>query len=113
MQVPNADRAFIEPMKLRGYLLSRSHSAGRSKARFFAALGYSAEQWSRLEQDLRIQHLSQDATRRERTPYGQKYEIRATLVGLAGRSGSVVSCWIVRSGEDFPRFVTAYPEGSR
>ena len=113
MEIPNAYRAVIEPMKLRGYLLSGGHPTGRSKARFFAACGFSAEHWSRFEQDLRTQHLSQDATLRERTPYGQKYEIRATLVGLSGRSARVVSCWMVRSEEDFPRFVTAYPEGSR
>ena len=113
MKILNAHRAVIEPVKLHGYLLSGSHSVGRLKARFFVALGYSSAQWPRLEADLRTQHLSQDATPVERTPHGQKYEIRATLVGPSGRSAGVVSCWIVRPREDFPRFVTAYPEGSR
>ena len=113
MQIPNGERAVIESVKLHGYLLSASHSVGRFKAQFFLALGYSAEDWSRLEADLRSQHLSRDATLGERTPYGQKYEIHATLVGPLGRSADVVSAWIVRSGEDFPRFVTAYPEGGR
>lgn len=112
MEIPNAHRAVIEPLKLHGYLLSDSHSVGRSKARFFVALGYSAERWLRLDADLRTQHLSQDATLK-RTPHGQKYEIRATLVGPSGRSAGVVSCWIIRPQEDFPRFVTAYPEGRR
>ena len=113
MQIPNAQRAVIESVKLHGYLLSGSHSVGRFKAPFFVTLGYSAEDWPRLEADFRTQHLSQDATLGERTRYGQKYEIRATLVGPSGRSAEVVSAWIVRSGEDFPRFVTAYPEGGR
>ena len=113
MQIPNAHRAIIESVKLHGYLLSGSHSVGRFKSAFFLARGYSAQDWPRLATDLRSQHLAQDATLGERTPHGQKYEIRATLIGPSGRSADVVSAWIVRPGEDFPRFVTAYPEGGR
>jgi len=113
LQIPNADRAVIDPAKLHGYLLSRNHPVGRFKAAFFLTLGYSLEGWRRLEADLRRQHLSQDATREERTRYGQKYVIRATLVGPSGRSAEVVSVWVVRTGEEFPRFLTAYPEDGR
>ena len=44
---------------------------------------------------------------------GQKYGIRARLEGPSGASADIVSAWVVRTGEEFPRFVTAYPEGSR
>jgi len=111
LQIPNAAQAVIEPMKLHGYLLSRTHPVGRFKAPIFEGLGYSAEEWSRLEADLRAQHLPQEATLGDATVYGQKYEIRATLVGPANQAAPVVSVWIVRTGEDVPRFVTAYPEG--
>jgi hypothetical protein len=110
LQIPNADRAVIEPAKLRDYLLSSTHPVGRFKAAFFLTLGYSAAAWTRLKDDLRSQHLSHDAIAVASTPYGQKYVIRATLVGPAGRSARVSSVWVVRAGEDFPRFVTAYPE---
>ncbi len=113
LQIPNADHAFIDPEKLNDYLLSRDHPVGRFKAAFFLALGYSVETWRQLENDLRSQHLSRDALGEEPTDYGQKYAIRATLVGPAGQSAEVVSVWVVRIGEDFPRFVTAYPEGGR
>jgi hypothetical protein len=43
---------------------------------------------------------------------GRSIAIRATLVG-PGQSADVVSVWVVRRGEEFPRFVTAYPEGDR
>jgi hypothetical protein len=111
LQIPNADRALIDPAKLHGYLLSRSHPVGRFKAAFFLALGYSPEDWQRLEADLRNQHLSKDARLGERSSYGQKYAIHATLVGPSGRSAEVVSVWLVRPREEFARFVTAYPEG--
>ncbi len=113
MQIPNADRAIVDPAKLHGYLLSRSHPIGRFKAAFFLALGYSPEDWRRLEADLRSQYLSKDARPEEGTSYGQKYAIRATLVGPSGQSADVVSLWVVRRGEEFPRFVTAYPDGDR
>ncbi len=45
----------------------------------------------------------------EETPYGKKYKIEGPLVGPNGKKTRVVSIWIVRKGEDFPRFVTAYP----
>ena len=111
MRIPNADRAVIDPAKLHGYLLSRDHPVGRFKAAFFLMLGYSSEGWRQLEADLRGQHLSQDATCGEQTQYGQKYAIRATLVGPSGISADIVSVWVVRTGEEFPRFLTAYPEG--
>ena len=113
MQIPNSDRAVIDPVKLHGYLLSRSHPVGRFKAPFFYALGYSSENWRQLEVDLRAQHLSRDVTLEDQTPYGQKYSIRATLVGPSGSSASMMSVWIVRTGEEIPRFVTAYPEVGR
>ena len=97
MQIPNAQRAVIDPVKLHGYLLSHSHPVGRFKAVFFQALGY----------------LSRDVTIEDHTAYGQKYSIRAPLVGPSGRSANVVSVWIVRTGEERPRFVTAYPEVGR
>lgn len=50
---------------------------------------------------------------RETTAYGQKYEIRATLMGPAGIPADVVSVWIVLKDEEVPRFITAYPGGDR
>lgn len=113
MRLPNADRAVIDPAKLQAYLLSEAHPVGRFKAAFFFGLGYTAESWRRLEEDLRSQHLTRDAMPMGTNPYGQKYEIRASLTGPAGRAVEVVSVWVVLASEDFPRFVTAYPGGSR
>jgi hypothetical protein len=112
VQIPNADRAVIDPAKLYGYLLAPGHPVGRFKAAFFLALGYTSSDWRRLDADLRSQHLSQEATAEASAMYGQKYTIRARLEGPSGASTDIVSVWVVRRGEDFPRFVTAYPEGS-
>ena len=112
MLIPNAERAVIDPAKLRGYLLSATHPVGRFKASFFARLGYSADSWQHLDEDLRRQHLLQPARLVESTRYGQKYEIRAILKGPNKQSALVVSIWLVPAGRDIPRFVTAYPGGT-
>ncbi len=111
MLLPNADEAEIDPEKLRGYLLSTEHPHGRFKARFFRALGFRAARWEELESALRTQHLTQEAERLAVANKGQKFKIRAILVGPDGESAVAVSIWFVRPGETVPRFVTAYPGG--
>jgi hypothetical protein len=111
--LPNADLAEIDPRKLHGYLLSTTHPVGRFKARFFAALGYSAERWREFETDLRAQHLTQDALLAESMPEGQVFTIRAILEGPNGQSAVVLSVWFIAVAGGAPRFVTAYPGGIR
>ena len=113
MLLPNADRAEIDPAKLRGYLLSAAHPVGRFKARFFAALGYTSDEWRVLGADLRSQHLSQPVESGPSLPYGRSYTIRAILKGPSGEAATVVSVWFIRSGTDVPHFVTAYPGGDK
>ena len=109
MKLPNLERALIDERKLRDYILSPAHPVGRFKATFFYSLGYRRERWEELERDLREQHLSLDVAEVEETLYGRKYKIEGPLVGPNGKKARVMSIWIVRKGEDFPRFVTAYP----
>ena len=113
MPLPDADVAEIDPQKLHGYILSHTHPVGRFKARFFAALGYSAARWQELEADLRIQHLTQDAQPGESLPEGQRFTIRAILKGPNGQSAVVLSVWFIAAAGGAPRFVTAYPGGTR
>jgi hypothetical protein len=106
--VLNADRAIVDPEKLRGYLLSSQHPLGRFKARFFASLGYGPNDATRLEHDLRRQ-LGRHAEVVDAGSHGRKYVIRGILKGPNGRAARLVSVWIIRPDEDRPRFVTAYP----
>ena len=109
MELPARERAQIEPAKVRDYLLSREHPVGRFKAAFFEALGYSASDWQLLEFDLRQLAMAGDATLGRLTKYGQHYELRGTLRGPSGRVAHVMTIWIVRSDEETPRFITAFP----
>ena len=113
MLLANLDDAVIDPRKLRDYLLSAEHPLGRFKARFFAALGFSADHWQEFDSALRTQHLTQEAEAGPTATGGRKFIIRAILTGPNGRSAAVVSVWFIRAGEMAPRFVTAYPGGDR
>ena len=109
MLLPNADRSVVEPAKVRDYLLSTSHPVGRFKATFFRSIGYDADGWEVLRDDLLAIARSAQAAAAESSPFGQKFEVRATLTSPLGRTADVVTVWIVRASEDFPRFVTAFP----
>ena len=108
MKLPNFDRATVEPDKLREYLLSREHTTGRFKARFFRSLGYSEEDWERLSGDLL--HIAREGEAEAvPSPFGDKYRILGTVTGPNGRTAALVTIWIVNRNDSEPRFVTAYP----
>ena len=107
--LPNPERVFVAPSKVRDYLLSPSHPVGRFKATVFAALGYTQENWERLRDDLLTIARTGSASTGQPRPFGQTFEVGGILVGPSGRSGEFTTVWLVRTGEDFPRFITAFP----
>ena len=109
MKLPCADEAVIEVAKLRDYLLSPAHPVGRFKAVLFAALGYTAENWRELEADLRALAESADADPGRPSRHGEKYEVCGMLGKADTKRIEMVTVWIIRSGENVPRFVTAHP----
>lgn len=108
MKLPNADKAIIPIEKLRDYLLSSSHPVGRFKAAFFQPLGYTGVDGKRLEADIRLL-LVNEATVREHTDYGQKFEVRGHIRGPSQQTVEIVTAWIILKRETNPRFITAYP----
>jgi hypothetical protein len=109
MKLPNPDRALVPQAKIEGYLLSSAHLVGRHKQIFFRSLGYAQSEWRVLERDIRA-FAGRDARVTGKTKYGQKYEVRGGITGPNNCTARIVTAWIVRGSEDFPRFLTAYPE---
>lgn len=109
MILPGVEDAVVDAFKIRDHLLSDSHPVGRFKSAFFSALGYTATDWGTLASDLRGHARKYEAVPTERTEYGQKFLVRGRIQGPAGKVASVVVVWIVLRGEDFSRFVTAFP----
>ena len=109
MNLLNADRAVVDPAKVRDYLLSTDHPVGRFKAALFVAMGYSAERWEVLRNDILAIARTGNASPGQPSPYGRKFEIDGILTRSSGRSAAVRTVWIFRPEEQFPRFVTALP----
>ena len=108
MKVPGAERAILEAAKVRDYLLSPGHRVGSAKARFFTHLGFAQQNWTALRDEL-YRLAKQEAHVGSATRFGQKYVVLGTIEGPSGRVAQIVVVWIILNGEDFPRFVTAYP----
>lgn len=98
----------MDATKVRDYLLSPEHRVGSAKARFFTQLGFERRNWTALQQELR-QFATQEAQVGNATSFGQKYVVPGTIQGPVRRTAPLVVVWIILKGEDFPRFVTAYP----
>ena len=109
MTLPDADRAVVDPAKIRDYLLAAAHPVGRFKARFFVSLGYAAEQWERLQDDILAIARSGTVSGETVNTCGRKFEVDGILTAPSGRSATVRTVWIIRPEEDFPRLVTAFP----
>ncbi len=109
MQLPNCLQAYIPPQKLSAYLLSETHAVGKAKAKFFRALGFNETNISILEQGLLI--IAHSATVQEvvASPHGTKYVLEGVLETPDGTSPPIHTVWILETGEEYPRFVTAYP----
>lgn len=105
--------AVIDAAKVRDYLLSEAHPVGRFKAEFFKALGFRQDRWQELERALRVHAEQHEAGAVGRSEYGTKYEEVGPLVGPEGRTAEVLVAWIVRTGENVPRLITAQPARKR
>ncbi len=108
--LPAAERACIDPAKVRDYLLSSFHPVGRFKAVVFQALGYRTEEWEKLRDDLLALARTAEAVLGQRSTFGQKYEVSGTLRGPSGREARVTCVWLVPVDGEVPRFITAFPE---
>jgi hypothetical protein len=109
MKLPNPERAVVDIVKLRDYVLSSEHRRGRHKARVFATvLGLTAENAEELHETLLAAALTHEAIATERDDYGQRYVMDFVMTRLTGQQATIRSGWIVRHGEDFPRLTTCY-----
>jgi hypothetical protein len=65
--------------------------------------------WQALRDALLELARTAEAAPGQASPFGLKFEIRATLQGPSGRQANVVTVWMVSNAQDFPHFVTAHP----
>lgn len=108
MKLPNAEQAVVDVRKLRHYCLNVEHPRGQHKARVFkSALGWTTEQAEDVRGRILEAVLREDASFLGADDYGQRYALDFHEQGMGGVA-TVRSLWIIRYGEDFPRFASCY-----
>ncbi len=107
--LPNHPKAYIQPNKLTGYLLSETHPIGKAKAKFFRGLGFNETTLQSLEQSLLNLARTQEIHETLDAGHGTKYVIIGPIETPSGRTVNILTVWIVDTGEDAPRFITARP----
>jgi len=113
MLLPSRESAVVDPYKVREYLLNPDHPDGRPKAAFFQRLGFDRSRWIELRWALLELAAYGKAEQLGYSAFGAKYSTTGRIQGPNGRSASVVAIWIIETGTDWPRLVTAYPGGER
>ncbi len=113
MLLPNRTSAFIQPSKLTGYLLLKTHPVGGAKAKFFRSLGFSETNLKLLEDELL--HIARTSSVQEvvETVYGLKHVIIGSISTPTGKTVTILTVWIIDTGKVAPRLVTARPYKKR
>lgn len=109
MQLPYKEKAHIPREKLINYLLSETHAVGRSKAKFFRGFGFDETNVRQLERALLAIAQQERVIEINASVHGAKYVIDGLIRTPEGAAVRVRTVWIVETGQDAPRFVTAHP----
>jgi hypothetical protein len=109
MKLPNSIRATVPREKIVDYLLSPTHRDGRHKAAFFAAFGFSDDNWQALASALLEHATTHDVASEQDSPFGLRYVVDGIMNMADGRVALVRTVWFIESGAETPRFLTAYP----
>jgi hypothetical protein len=106
--LPHGDRAILDIRKIEAYCLSPTHPRGRHKARVFRdALGLSQSDARWLREALLNGARQAEAVEIVGDNLGNRWRVDVP-VARQGKRIVVRTIWIVRTGEQVPRFVTCW-----
>ena len=107
-RIPNADRAVLGLRKIADYCLSPVHPRGRHKARVFHdAFELNREDAAWLRTALLDGLHRCEAMELSTDDLGNRWRVDVPVM-RHNKSVVVRTLWIVRSGEQLPRFVTCW-----
>jgi hypothetical protein len=107
MRLPQGN-ATLDIRKLEDYCLSPSHPRGRHKARVFReALNLQRSDAAWLRDELLEAARSGEASQVAADAWGTHWRLDV-IIRRHERSAMLRTIWIVRSGENVPRFVTCW-----
>lgn len=106
--LPNYQNAEISREKIEGYVLNSSHPIGKNKAAVFkSALGLNRSDWEMLSRAILDELAYHEAVSGRNDVHGQRYNVTLPIRGPNGRTADVLTAWIIKSGANYPSFVTA------
>ncbi len=109
MKLPNGEKAYVAEEKITHFLLCHSHEYGQSRARFFSRFGFHLDRWQEFADALIIHGTRYDVIEIEESNSGVKYVVNGAIETPDGRNPLVKTVWIVDTGTDTPRLITAHP----
>lgn len=105
---PFGDKVSISEAKLTEYILSPTHRIGANKARVFkSALGIGLAEVAVLRSALLDAARTQTPNFVRQDKFGQHYAIVFKLT-YGTKSAFVRSLWVIRTGDDVAKFVSAF-----
>ena len=109
MRLPNREDAWVHPAKLTAYLLSEAHEEGAGKAKLLRRMGFDESNVDMLEAGLLAIAHTEQVAKIETTRYGTKYVIYGTMATPASEDIEMLTVWMIDTGQENPRLITAYP----
>jgi hypothetical protein len=107
--LPKKDNCSIQREKIVSYILNKNHEIGKSKAQFFTSFGFSID-CPEILQDALVEHgKNRPVVKTRDDGYGPKYTVQCTISTPSGEKPCIETVWILETGSESPRFVTAYP----
>lgn len=107
--LPNVKNAVIPDKKLTEYALNKNHPIGKHKAIAFEKyLGYNISNKDMLIAEIKSHLKLTPAKLRDKTEYGQPYEVKMKIKGANGKTAWVKTGWIIDENSDAPRLTSIY-----
>jgi len=101
MLIP-VDKIEIPEEKLRDYLLVQKEK--NDKSAFLFKLGYTKENWSELQNDIKFIATHNEAILQQQTPFGDMYEVTGNL-----KNFGVITIWLLAIDSEKYKFITLFP----
>ena len=110
MKMPNSDQSSVAWEKITDYLLSSTHVSGKDKALFFSTFGFNTREIDVFRNALMQHSVVRDVASEQTAPFGTKYKLVCEIQKPDERNPCIVSVWILDTGTNVPKLITAYPD---
>jgi hypothetical protein len=112
MELPSRPLAYVPEAKITRYLLDLDHPKGKGNAGAFRGRGYDDNNVEVFIQDLIALAHTASVINVIPSPHGMKYVVDGEIYTPDGRPMNVHTIWMIDTGQDAPRLISAYPDDS-